>query len=61
MGRLVTALVLAALMIAAPGASAHPATELYIPIGQSPGISRVKSHIGRIQSLGPQQKGFTIL
>lgn len=29
----------------------HPATERYIPIGESPGISGIKSHIGTIRSV----------
>ncbi len=29
----------------------HPATERYIPIGESPGISNVKSYIGEIRSV----------
>lgn len=41
-------------------AAAHQETELYIPIGESPGVSHVKSHIGRIESLDVAQNGFTI-
>lgn len=41
-------------------AGAHPATELYIPIGQSPGISHLKSRIGPIASLSATQSGLTI-
>jgi hypothetical protein len=29
----------------------HPATERYIPIGESPGVSGVHSHIGTIRSV----------
>jgi hypothetical protein len=42
-------------------AAGHPATELYIPIGKSPGISHVKSWIGQIQSLAATQVGFTMM
>jgi len=42
-------------------AAGHPATELYIPIGKSPGISHVKSYIGQIQSPGAAQVGFTMM
>jgi len=42
-------------------AAGHPATELYIPIGKSPGISHVKSFIGRIESVGAAQAGFTMM
>lgn len=54
-------LVLLAGTVIAMAASGHPATELYIPLGKSPGISHVKSYIGRIQSLGAAQNGFTML
>ncbi len=39
---------------------AHPATELYIPIGKSPGVSHVKTRIGRIQSLAAALSGLTL-
>jgi len=42
-------------------AAGHPATELYIPIGKSPGISHVKSYIGQIQSLSAAQVGLTMM
>ena len=47
-------------LIAATYAHAHPATERYIPIGDSPGISKVKSYIGPIQSLRHTADGFTM-
>ena len=40
--------------------AAHPATERYIPIGQSPGISSVKSYIGSIQSVSSAADGFSM-
>ena len=49
-----------ALLAAAAAAGAHPATELYIPIGKSPGISNVKTRIGHIQSLAAATTGITI-
>ncbi|MGQ0428363.1 MAG: hypothetical protein ACT4UQ_00275 [Gammaproteobacteria bacterium] len=58
-GRLAAFLAAASLAAAAP-ASAHPATEQYIPIGKSPGISNVKTRIGRIRSLAHTQPGMTV-
>lgn len=48
-------------LLAAVLAYAHPATERYIPIGESPGISRVKSYIGTIRSVQEDASGFTML
>lgn len=55
-----TLILLAGIAIAA-SAPAHQETELYIPIGKSPGISHVKSQIGRIQSLATAGNGVTLL
>lgn len=60
MGVRLGALLIAFCLAAAGPASGHPATELYIPIGKSPGISHVKSRIGRIQSLAATRSGMTI-
>ncbi len=38
----------------------HPATERYIPIGKSPGVSNVKSYIGAIRSVRSTDSGFTM-
>jgi hypothetical protein len=39
----------------------HPATERYIPIGESPGVSGVHSHIGTIRSVvGVTEAGLTM-
>ncbi len=42
-------------------ATAHLETELYIPIGESPGISNVKTQIGRIEAQVAKQNGLTLL
>lgn len=42
---------IAAGMLIAAAAWSHPATERYIPIGESPGISGVHSYIGTIRSV----------
>jgi hypothetical protein len=41
-------------------AGAQRATEQYIPIGQSPGISGVRSYIGPITAVDPQRRTFTV-
>ena len=38
----------------------HPATERYIPIGESPGVSNVKSYVGAIRSIRTTASGFTM-
>ncbi|MGH8222540.1 MAG: hypothetical protein ACREQZ_06165 [Woeseiaceae bacterium] len=39
----------------------HPATERYIPIGESPGISGVRAHIGTIRSVAEvSESGLTM-
>ncbi len=38
----------------------HPATERYIPIGESPGVSNVKSYIGAIRSVRATASGLTM-
>ncbi len=42
-------------------AYSHPGTERYIPIGESPGVSNVKSYIGEIRSVQRMARGFTML
>lgn len=54
-------LVLLAGFAVAMSAAGHQETELYIPIGQSPGISHVKSWIGEIRALDAKQNGFQML
>ncbi|MFQ5547427.1 MAG: hypothetical protein ACE5FV_03985 [Woeseia sp.] len=39
----------------------HPATERYIPIGKSPGVSNVKSYIGAIRSVRRSERGFVMV
>ncbi len=41
-------------------AQAHQATELYIPLGQSPGISNKVTHIGAIESVDAQSRSITV-
>lgn len=53
----------AALLLAAgatPTATGHPATELYIPLGQSPGVSGARSWVGTIEARAATQRGFTM-
>lgn len=38
-------------MIGMASAAAHPATERYIPVGQSPGISGQSSYVGAIEGV----------
>ena len=47
-------------MTAGTLAFSHPATERYIPIGESPGISKVKSYIGEIRSVQRVDRGFAL-
>ena len=61
MRNLLNTLILSAGIAISMSAAAHQETELYIPIGQSPGISHVKTQIGRIQSLSAAGNGMTIL
>ncbi len=53
-------LLLVAGLAASMPAAGHLETELYIPIGKSPGISQGKSMIGRIEAPVATQKGLTI-
>ena len=41
-------------------ASAHIATERYIPIGESPGVSGEHSYIGTIQGTSPTTRSMTM-
>jgi len=41
-------------------AGAQRTTEQYIPIGESPGISGVRSYIGAITAVDPQRRTFTV-
>lgn len=51
--------ILAALCSAAL-ADAHKATERYIPLGQSPGVSHVLTAVGKIEGVDPRRKSITI-
>ena len=41
-------------------AASHPATELYIPIGESPGVSGADAEQGRIVEMSTQPHGFVL-
>lgn len=58
MRRITSLILLTVVVFPAAELFSHPATELYIPIGKSPGVSNVKSYIGRIQSLRETDNGF---
>ena len=47
-------------LLTAMHALSHPATERYIPIGDSPGVSKVKSYIGAIRSVATTASGLSI-
>ena len=49
-----------ALWAAMAPALGHQATELYIPLGQSPGISGKVTDIGAIDSVDPQSRTITV-
>ena len=46
--------------LAAELAVAHPATERYIPIGGSPGLSGVETYIGRIRAVDEATHQLTV-
>ena len=50
----------AALLGGARDAAAQRTTERYIPVGQSPGISGIRSYIGGITAVDSQRKTFTV-
>ena len=55
------ALALAAtLLLAARSVTAQRTTEQFIPVGQSPGISGVRSYIGPIVTVDAQRRSFTV-
>lgn len=41
-------------------AQAHEATELYIPVGQSPGISGTLTDVGEVEAVDPQARTLTV-
>ncbi len=53
------ALILAAVLLA-PGVDAQQATERFIPVGQSPGISGKYSYIGKIEQVDPQKRTILV-
>jgi hypothetical protein len=53
-------LLLPVLLAWATTAGAQRTTEQYIPIGQSPGVSGVRSYVGPITAVDPQRRTFTV-
>lgn len=61
MTRTMRAVVLLPVLLGWAGtAAAQRTTEQYIPIGQSPGISGIRSYIGTITAVDPQRGTFTV-
>lgn len=60
MRTILKAMIAAMVIIASALALSHPATERFIPIGDSPGVSKVKSYIGAIRSVRTTASGFTM-
>ena len=60
MRKLILIAATALLVVAGSGAWAHPATERYIPIGKSPGVSGKKSYVGEIRSISDHENGFSM-
>ena len=54
------ALALTALLACSAAAWGQKATEIYIPVGQSPGLSGKHTLMGRIQSLNPADRSMTV-
>ncbi len=48
------------MMAGQPSTLGHKATERYIPVGRSPGISGTLSYIGTIQAYDPAQRTVTL-
>lgn len=57
--RLSGTIVLAAVLLAGP-LHAQKATERYIPIGESPGVSGKLSYMGRIERVDPRNRTVTV-
>jgi hypothetical protein len=51
---------IAALLCVAPNAHGQEATERFVPVGQSPGISARYSDVGRIRSADPEHMTVTV-
>lgn len=60
MRTLFPSLVLVSVLLAAPLAQGQKATERYIPIGESPGVSSVTAEIGQITLADEQASTLTI-
>ena len=48
------------LQLVSPALDAHQATELYIPVGKSPGVSGRLSEIGQIDAVSPAARTITV-
>ena len=57
---LIRTLVLMAALAGIPPAHGQEATERFIPIGQSPGVSRTLTSIGEIAEVDPRERTVTI-
>lgn len=53
-------LVLAVALLSPPGAGAQETTEVYIPIGQSPGVSGVSSVIGIVSEVDYETRTLVV-
>lgn len=57
---LIAAATVAGLLTWSPSVHAQRATERYIPVGQSPGVSGVTSYIGSVVAVDAQGRSFTV-
>ncbi len=57
---LIGMLILFATLFAASTATGHPATERYIPIGQSPGVSFQETTVGVIEAVDAPARTITV-
>lgn len=60
MNRTATVSLLTLALLASPMATAQQATEVYIPIGESPGVSGKESVIGSISAIEYEQHRMTV-
>lgn len=51
---------IAVLLGSIPFANAQNATEMFIPIGQSPGLSHKQTYIGKIEGIDVQERTITV-
>jgi hypothetical protein len=55
-----TALALALALLCGAAARGQQATERYIPLGRSPGLSGEATHVGRVVAADPRQRTLTV-